>query len=112
MAMSLTATDLHAIRKIVEEETRAVVQVETPPIVEEVVGKETASLSVKLSSINGKLTALENDVKETYDIITKLQKSAITDRKFRQHSIKQRVLTLNAELLAVAKDSGITLPRS
>jgi ABC-type cobalamin/Fe3+-siderophores transport system ATPase subunit len=88
MAMSLTQSDLQEIRTIVRDEvTRAV----TP--------------------LEGRLEALENDIKEIYTMLKDLQGSAITDKNFRKLSLKKRLLTINAELLATAKDAGVTLPR-
>ncbi len=45
-------------------------------------------------------------------MIADLQKSTITDREFSKKSLEEKLLTLNAELLAAAKQAGIVLPRS
>lgn len=66
----------------------------------------------KLHPISGELTALREDIKEIYDITADLQSSTITDRKFSKKSLEDKLLMLNAELLAAAKQAGVTLPRN
>lgn len=66
----------------------------------------------KLDPILGELEALSEDIKEIYGMIAKLQSSAISDVGFSKRSLEEKLLTLNAELLAAAKQAGITLPRS
>jgi hypothetical protein len=66
----------------------------------------------KLNPILGELAALREDIKEIYAMITELQTGTITDKKFGKKSIEEKLLTLNAELLAAAKQAGITLPRN
>jgi hypothetical protein len=83
--MSLTASDLDQIREIVVGE---------------------------LEPIKSELNAIRNDIKELYDMIAKLQSGFVTDPEFQKLSIEKKLLQLNAELLAAAKQAGITLPRS
>jgi hypothetical protein len=82
--MSLTAEDLTHIRAIVREEN---------------------------SSLRDELKALRNDIKEIYDMIAELRGRTLTDKAFEKLSLEQKLLTLNAELLAAAKQAGLTLPR-
>lgn len=86
--MSLTSQDLIQIREVVE-----------------------GIFDRKLEPIIGGLEALENDIKEIYFMIERLEKGAITDKNFRKLSVEEKLLKLNAELLAAAKQAGITLPR-
>jgi hypothetical protein len=65
----------------------------------------------KLDPILGELEALREDIKEIYGMIAKLQSSTISDVRFSRRSLEEKLLTLNAELLAAAKQAGITLPR-
>ncbi|MDZ7786298.1 MAG: hypothetical protein U5L95_04220 [Candidatus Saccharibacteria bacterium] len=65
----------------------------------------------KLSTVSNELKALRNDIKEVYDMISELQSSTITDKEFKRRSLEEKLLTLNAELLATAKQAGVTLPR-
>jgi hypothetical protein len=68
-------------------------------------------LDRKLVPIINELKALREDIKEIYAMITELQASTITDSKFSKKSLEDKLLTLNAELLAAAKQAGVTLPR-
>jgi len=45
-------------------------------------------------------------------MIAGLQKSTITDSEFSRKSLEEKLLALNAELLAAAKQAGVALPRS
>ena len=86
--MSLTANDLLEIRTVVREEVNEAV-----------------------STIDGKLKAIENDVKEIYKMISGLQHSGITKPSFKKLTIENKLLRLNTELIEAAKQVGITLPR-
>lgn len=66
----------------------------------------------KLSPILGELKALREDIKEIYGMISELQSGVITDSQFSEKSLEEKLLTLNAELLAAAKQAGIVLPRN
>lgn len=83
--MSLTQTDLQEIKNIVSE---------------------------VMKPLNDEVLALRNDIKEIYNMISELQTSTITDKKFNKLTLEKKLLTLNAELLATAKQAGVTLPRS
>lgn len=91
--MSLTQDDLQQIRTIVHETVEAIV---TP----------------MLEPLANEIKALRTDIKEIYVMLAKLQSSAITDEEFKKRSLEEKLLTLNAELLAAAKQAGITLPRN
>lgn len=115
--MSLTAQDLHAIRLVVRDETRDIVQAETRPIIQDELRLEIAPVSVKLTnlsekviSIDARLEALENDIKDIYQMLKDMKGSTVSDKDFSKLSPKERVLRLNVELLRVAKDLKITLP--
>ena len=66
----------------------------------------------KLDPVLGELKALREDIKEIYSMITHLQAGVITDSDFSKKSLEEKLLTLNAELLAAAKQAGIALPRN
>ncbi|HSX05877.1 MAG TPA: hypothetical protein VLF69_05380 [Candidatus Saccharimonadales bacterium] len=70
-----------------------------------------AVLDRRLNPVLGELTTPREDIKEIYDMITKLQSGAISDVGFSKKSLEEELLTLNAELLAAAKQAGIILPR-
>ena len=89
--MSLTHSDLQKIRTIVEE---------------------------VVSPLSGEIQALTNDIKEIYDMIADLQKEVIDimknllpDKLLEKLTIEQKLLKLNTELLAAAKQVGVSLPR-
>ena len=86
--MSLTGQDLLDIRSILSDE-----------------------LKKELKPISGELEALSNDIKEIYEMISELQHSVITDKDFKKLSTEKQLLTLNAELLNLAKQAGVNLPR-
>jgi len=82
--MSLSYDDLQAIRQIVEE---------------------------VVNPIRGDIEALSSDIKEIYEMIAELQKKPTSEESFQKLNIEQKLLKLNAELLAAAKQAGISLPR-
>lgn len=82
--MSLTASDLQEIRVIITE---------------------------AIKPLEGEIRALRNDIKEIYVMIAQLQGRVISDKKFEKLSLEDKLLTVNSELLAAAKQAGITLPR-
>ena len=82
--MSLTTDDLQDIRTIIKDE---------------------------INPLRGDIEALSNDIKEIYEMISELQSSTITDKSFKKKSLEDKLLTVNAELLAMARQAGITLPR-
>lgn len=83
-SMSLTSTYLQDIRYIVED---------------------------AVAPLKNELKVLRNDIKEFYEMIADLQSKTITDKSFRRRTLEQRILTLHTELLAAAKQAGVTLPR-
>lgn len=90
--MSLTVNDLDEIRNIIE-----------PAL--------TRQTDEFTKLIQGEIEALRNDIAEVYDMISDIKHSTITDRNFKNLSLEQKILTLNAELLSAAKQAGIKLPR-
>ena len=90
--MSLTTNDLEEIRNIVES------------------GLNKQNVEV-IKPLQGELTAIRNDIKDIYFMISDLQHSTITDKDFNKLTLEKKLLTLNAELLSAAKQAGVTLPR-
>lgn len=89
MVMSLVASDLYEIRLIIQEE-----------------------VSRGIEPLQSEIKALRNDIKEIYGMLVELQSSSITDKAFQKLSLEEKLFKLNAELLAAAKQAGITLPRN
>jgi len=90
--MSLTANDFNEIRNIVE----AALNSQSDEIIR---------------PIRGELLALRDDIKEIYNMISELQGKITPDKQFQKLSLEQKLLKMNSELLAVAKQAGISLPR-
>lgn len=64
-----------------------------------------------LTTLEGKVEALEADIKEIYLMQARLERANATDKKFIKLSFEEKLLKLNRDLLATAKEAGITLPR-
>lgn len=62
-------------------------------------------------SLEGRVEALESDVKDIYLMLADLQKAQLPDMQFKKLNLEQKLLKINAELLATAKEAGISLPR-
>lgn len=90
--MSLSTSDLDQIRNIVES----------------ALTKQTSEI---IKPIQGELEALRNDIKEIYDMLADIQGALLPDNQFEKLNIEQKLLKLNSELLAAAKQAGISLPR-
>jgi archaellum component FlaC len=69
------------------------------------------SIDNRLENIEGRLEALENDVKDLYRITAAIQSGTITDKQFASQSTEKKLFTINAEVLALAKKLGVSLPR-
>lgn len=98
--MSLTTDDLNQIRTIVRDEVRDEVSSQLMPI------------NDKLDSLDGKIAALENDVKEIYEMIADLQRGQQSTNKFLKLSLEDKILKTYNELIITAKQAGVTLPRT
>lgn len=82
--MSLTQSDLQQIRSVVDD---------------------------AILPLRNEVRALQSDIEEIYNALNELKGSSIFDKKFKKLSSKEKVLTLNAELITVANELGVTLPR-
>ena len=80
--MSLSADDLQDIRTVIREEVRPIIREEVRPIVREEVRAAFDTdgrlivrdeIDKRLSPLEGRVTALENDVKEIYFILRDMQ---------------------------------------
>lgn len=61
--------------------------------------------------VEGRLQALTNDVKEIYDVIYGKPNKSFMSASFAKMSSKEKLLVINEELLKMAKDAGVVLPR-
>lgn len=94
--MSLTQTDLQEIRVIIRDEVRSGV----------------SNVEQKLDALAGKVEALENDVKEIYEMLTDLRKDQLSTNKFLKLSLEDKILKTYKEIVLTAKQAGVTLPRN
>lgn len=93
--MSLTENDLQQIRNLFRDEFRSGI----------------APFEQKLDVVAGRIEALENDIKEIYEMIAELQRDQQSTNKFLKLSLEDKILKTYQELLATAKQAGVTLPR-
>lgn len=90
--MSLTSNDLNEIRNIIES----------------ALAKQNDEA---INPIQGEVEALRNDIKDIYEMLAEVKSSFTSDATFQKMSIEQKLFKLNTELLAAAKQIGISLPR-
>lgn len=90
--MSLTSNDLNEVRNIIES----------------ALAKQNDEA---INPIQGEVEALRNDIKDIYEMLAEIQNSSTPDVTFQKMSIEQKLFKLNTELLAAAKQIGISLPR-
>lgn len=91
----------------------AVLKSDVATLKSDVIDLKTGMRQVKgsLSSLEGKVEALEADVKEIYQMLAEQQKRDTPSKQFSKLTIEEKLLKLNDELLAAAKEAGISLPR-
>ena len=90
--MSLTTNDLNEIRDIIESAL-------------------TRQSSEIIKPIQNELQALRSDIREIYDMLSELESKVAPNEQFSKLTLEQKLLKLNSELLAAAKQAGISLPR-
>lgn len=64
-----------------------------------------------LYDLDGRAEALENDIRELYKLQTGHDNIALTDKKFSKLPLEEKILVFNTELLKMAEQAGVTLPR-
>lgn len=90
--MNLTSNDLNEIRNIIDS----------------AFFKQNNEM---IAPMQDELEALRNDIKDIYGMLDEVQNKLAPDSRFEKMNIEQKPLKLNAELLAAAKQVGISLPR-
>ena len=75
------------------------------------VESEMREVKDRLSRVEGELRALTNDIKEIYDVIYGKPNKSFMSASFAKMSSKEKLLVINEELLKMAKDAGVVLPR-
>ena len=75
------------------------------------VESEMREVKNRLGRVEGELQALTNDIKEIYDVIYNKPNKTLMSAGFAKMSSKEKLLVINEELLKIAKDTGVVLPR-
>ena len=64
-----------------------------------------------LHSLDDRVQLLEADVKEIYHMIADLQKQNATTTGFAKLPLEKKILKAYADIVAMAKEAGVSLPR-
>ena len=75
------------------------------------VESEMREVKNRLGRVEGELQALTNDIEEIYDVIYGKPNKTLMSASFAKMSLKEKLLVINEELLKIAKDTGVVLPR-
>ena len=75
------------------------------------VESEMREVKDRLGRVEGELQALTNDIEEIYDVIYGKPNKTLMSASFSKMSSKEKLLVINEELLKIAKDTGVVLPR-
>ncbi|HTE21958.1 MAG TPA: hypothetical protein VK674_02855 [Candidatus Limnocylindria bacterium] len=95
--MSLAANDLRQIRIVVREEVESTI---------------SARIDPRFDTLEGQVVALDNDIKETYHMVSELQSPTRPIAHIEKHDLEQKILASYKNIVAIAKEAGIALPRS
>ena len=66
---------------------------------------------IEEAATESRLQALTDDIKETYEAIYGEPNRVFMSASFARMSSKEKLLVINEELLKMAKDAGVVLPR-
>lgn len=133
--MSLTKTDLDLIRDIVIDGVQVVTEPHFDLIESDIQAMREAIKQIKadiltirsdisglqsrtvrqeedLSLINGRVTAINNDVIEIYKMLKEPKLPTKLEREFNKLSVEKQILLTYRNTLITAKQMGVTLPRS
>lgn len=64
-----------------------------------------------VESIDGRLQAVENDIKDIYVMMSDLQKDKKASDKFLGKTLEDKIIITYKEVLKVAKEAGVKLPK-
>ena len=73
---------------------------------------EMREVKQTLHTMDGRMEALENDVKELYGMVADLQRAKKENQKFNKLPLEKKILQTHADLLLVAKEAGVVLPNN
>ena len=109
--MGLTTDDLQQIRTIVKEEARIVVRKEAHTIMhEELDSTVTTRIDPRFDNLEERVEALDNDIKEIYEMISELQKLTRQVAHFEKYDLEQKILKSYKNIMSIAKEAGVKLP--
>jgi hypothetical protein len=94
--MSLTQSDLQQVRTVVREELESTIAVRIDP---------------RFDTLEGNIEALNNDIKDIYKMISELQKLTRQVAHFEKYDLEQKILSSYKNIVAIAKEAGVTLPQ-
>lgn len=77
--MGLSGDDFWRIRDIFSEEVQSVFRKDGKVVIQEIIQRDVRDIvhdavSFEMNSLNGRVTALENDIKEIYFILARIEK--------------------------------------
>lgn len=72
---------------------------------------DMGAVKSSLHRLEGRVEALEADIKEIYHMQARLERTFGANDEFAKLTLEKKLLQLHANLLATAKEAGITLPR-
>lgn len=106
--VSSLKSDMHEIKSRLDS-----VESDIREVKDRLSGVESEMREVKgrLERVEGELQALTNDIKEIYDVIYSKPNKTLMSASFAKMSSKEKLLVINEELLKIAKDTGVVLPR-
>ncbi len=94
--MSFTQTDLQQIRIMIREEIDSAI---------------TTRIDPRFDKLEGRVQALDNDVKDIYEMISELQKLTRQVAHFEKYDLEQKILKSYKNILALATEAGVKLPK-
>lgn len=92
----LTLNDLEQIRTVISDEVNSIMTTRVDP---------------QLHEIKDDLESLNNDIKDIYEMISEFQKLERQVAHFEKYDLEQKILNSYKNILALAKEAGIKLPR-
>ena len=95
--MSLTTVDLSQIRTIVREEVDSIINSRIDP---------------RFDRVDGTIEAVNNDIKDIHEMVSELQKLVRPIAHFEKYDLEQKILTTYKNIVTIAKEAGVTLPRT
>lgn len=74
-----------------------------------VLKEQMREVGVSIGRIEGRLEAVEADIKELYDLLD-TQKPSYADKQFAKLSVERKVLNMYEDVKLLAQEAGVALP--